>query len=100
MIAAATETTSSAIANIILLLAMHPEIQERVYQELHQVFPEQESYVSYEEMMKLNYLDMVIKETLRFISTVPMLPRKASCDLVLSSNLYSFIVSVLALLNF
>ena len=86
IISAASETTSFALANTILLLAMHPEIQEKVYKELRQVFPEQESDVSYDDITNLTYLEMVIKESMRIIPVIPLILRETTSDIKLSDN--------------
>jgi len=90
VIGAGTETSSSVLSNSILLLAMHPEIQELVYQELRSVFHEQKLFVDYDEIGKLFYLEMVIKETMRLFTPVPTTARKANSDIILSSKIYLF----------
>ena len=85
----ATET-SSVLSNSLLLLTMHPEIQKLVYQELRSVFPEQQSFVDYDEIGKLFYLEMVIIETMRLFIPVPATVRKkANLDIILSRKIYS-----------
>ena len=70
-----------------MLLAMFPEYQEKVYEELKTVFPSKGSFnVSYSEVMELKYLDMVINESMRIISPVPLIGRQTSDVLKLSNG--------------
>ena len=72
MIFAGSDTTSSATARVLHLLAERPEVQERLRKE---VVDARDSYeerhgpgnrdLSFEELMALPFLDAVIRETLR-----------------------------------
>lgn len=54
-----------------MLLATHPEIQEKAYAELREVFYSDEVEISYENITRLDYLERVIKESLRLCPVVP-----------------------------
>ncbi|XP_073831729.1 probable cytochrome P450 313a4 [Musca autumnalis] len=74
----AFETTSSTIYFTILMLAMHPEFQSKAYDEICKIFPDNddgEVEVTYEDIAKLEYLDMCIKETMRLLPTIPQTGR-------------------------
>ncbi|KAJ8728419.1 hypothetical protein PYW08_016804 [Mythimna loreyi] len=60
---AGLDTSSTTVSMAIHELALHPEIQERVYQECRQVAEDKE--ITYESLNELKYLDCVINETLR-----------------------------------
>lgn len=63
---AATDTTSSALSRILHLLATHPDIQERLQQEIEDAFESNgEQDLSYDELLSLPFLDAVCRETLR-----------------------------------
>lgn len=62
------------------MLAMHPEYQQRVFEEIRDIFPEQDNFVTAEEIAKLEYTDRFIKETLRLIPTVPLVGKCAKED--------------------
>jgi cytochrome P450 family 4 len=54
-----------------MLLATHPEIQEKAYAEIEEVFYSDEVDISYDNITKLGYLERVIKESLRLCPVVP-----------------------------
>lgn len=62
------------------MLAMYPEIQDKVVAELREVFENVDSPVTNEDISKLTYLEMVIKESLRHFPVGPFIARKASED--------------------
>lgn len=66
IVIAGNETTALSLSYIILLLAMHPAIQETVYEELRMVFDSQNEETAYEHIQRLSYLDRVIKEGFLF----------------------------------
>ncbi|XP_073831092.1 probable cytochrome P450 313a4 [Musca autumnalis] len=89
--AASFESTSSTLYKTMLMLAIHPEYQEKVYAEICKMFPANdggEFQVTYEHVTQLTYLDMFIKETMRIFATIPMFGRLAvGGDLTLSNGI-------------
>lgn len=65
------ETTALTISFAVLLLAMHPEIDAKIADELNENY-EIGDVITHEMMRKLTFLDMVVKETLRLLPTVPV----------------------------
>uniref|UniRef100_A0AC34FF80 Cytochrome P450 n=1 Tax=Panagrolaimus sp. ES5 TaxID=591445 RepID=A0AC34FF80_9BILA len=57
------ETTSTALAYASWLLAKHPEVQQRLFEEIEDTVGEKD--VDYDTAMKLPYLDAVFHEVLR-----------------------------------
>lgn len=68
------------------MLALHPEYQEKVFQEIREIFPEQCSDVTAEDIAKFKYTEQFIKETMRFTPTVPFLTRTARKDIQIGLN--------------
>ena len=58
------DTTANTIANACYLLATHPDVQDKCYQEISDKCPDR-SNIDYDTLHNLPYLDMVISETLR-----------------------------------
>lgn len=85
IVIAGNETTALSLSYIILLLAMHPDVQDKVYDELHEVFDAQDEIMTYEHIQRLTYFDRVIKEGLRLLPVVPFIMRTATADTQISN---------------
>ncbi|XP_036143421.1 uncharacterized protein LOC105839490 [Monomorium pharaonis] len=77
------DTTAVAITWALFLLGNNLEHQEKVHEELKEVFGDSEKPASLKELSQLNYLDRVIKETLRIFPSVPLISRKLTEDIKL-----------------
>ncbi|XP_053697185.1 probable cytochrome P450 313a4 [Sabethes cyaneus] len=86
IIFAGNDTTATTMSNLLLMLAMHPDIQERVYQEVMQACPDKNQYVSADDVTKLVYTEMVCKETMRLFPVAPIVGRTASSDIKLDDH--------------
>lgn len=79
------DTVSSAISFTLFSLAEHPEIQQKVFDEMRQVYGDDQRKVhTLQDLNELRYLELVIKETLRMYSPVPFIGRKIQKDLYIS----------------
>lgn len=85
IVIAGNETTALSLSYIVLLLAMYPDIQEKVVDELRSVFDTQDEEVKYEHIQKLPYFDRVIKEGMRILPVVPFMMRTATADTQIDS---------------
>lgn len=83
------ETTAVAIGMTVLLLAMHPEVDEKLEKELFEHYVPGEA-IDQELLRKLPYLDKVVKESMRLFPPVPV---------VMKQNLHSTNVGKLFLNN-
>lgn len=83
-IAAGYETTSLQISYTLLLLAIHQDEQEKVYREILRVFPTDDATASRENLESLQYLEVVIQESMRLLPAVPYIARKTHEELELS----------------
>ncbi|KAJ0180021.1 hypothetical protein K1T71_004612 [Dendrolimus kikuchii] len=86
LIMAGTDTSACAISYTLMLLGKYPEVQEKVYQELVEVFGDIERPLEKEDLLKLNYLERVVKESLRLFPPVPFIIRKVLEDIKLPSG--------------
>lgn len=75
-----TDTTTVTVSSVLIMLAIYPDIQDKVVAELHEIFSDRDTPVTNEHIPKLTYLEMVIKETLRHFPVGPFIARKASVD--------------------
>ncbi|CAH0381917.1 unnamed protein product [Bemisia tabaci] len=78
MFIAGSITTATTAAWILKIFAQRPEIQERAYKEIMEINNGQE--ITLEDVSKLTYLEMVVKETLRHFG-IPFVGRALVEDL-------------------
>ncbi|XP_049287424.1 cytochrome P450 4C1-like isoform X2 [Anopheles funestus] len=86
MIMAGHDTTANTISKMLLMMAMHPEVQELVYQEVMSVCPDRTRPVTTEEANNLVYTEMVCKETMRLFPIAPVIGRKCVADVKLDDK--------------
>jgi cytochrome P450 len=87
-LAAAFDTTATSISTVLLLLAMNPGEQEKLFDEIDSVLSDDSHGVDKEKISQLTYLDLVIKEALRLLPTVRLIARKATENVELSKSLF------------
>ena len=79
---AGLETTAQTLTFASYCLALNPEVQEQLYQEVASVGP-----LDYETLFQLKYLDAVINETLRMFTPAPQVIRVCNAETTLSTGL-------------
>ncbi|XP_052863031.1 cytochrome P450 4C1-like [Anopheles cruzii] len=78
------DTTSAGISWVLFLLALHPDIQERVYEEIESAHGTDDTKpVSMQELGELKLLERCIKESLRLYPSVPFFGRTTTEDMQL-----------------
>ena len=71
------DTTTSGISFCLYNLAKHPEIQQKVFDEIRNVIGDDVNQpVTQKILNDLHYLEMVIKESLRLFPSVPIFARE------------------------
>jgi cytochrome P450 family 6 len=94
MITAANTTSTSVLAYAFWELARHPDMQDRLREEIRnvlQISPEKASLsetFSLENLQKLDYLNMIIHETMRKHAPVPILTRGCTKDFLVEEADY------------
>lgn len=73
------DTTSAAITFILLLLSHHPEAQEAILNEIRDAVGTKDD-LTIDDFNKFEYMDRVIKESLRIYPPVPFISRSLSED--------------------
>ncbi|KAL1457667.1 hypothetical protein WDU94_007872 [Cyamophila willieti] len=72
------DTTMSANTIILIMLALHPNIQQEVYDEIQTVVgTDPDQTPTYDQLQQLHVLTRVIKESLRLFPSVPIVAREA-----------------------
>ncbi|GAA4069064.1 cytochrome P450 [Actinomadura miaoliensis] len=79
---AAHHTTGVAISWTLYLLARHPDVAERVTEEVDRVLGDR-AVPEYADLRRLTYLDMVVRETMRLYPPGPYGAREATEDVTL-----------------
>lgn len=69
-----------------LMLAMHPELQERVYEEVKTIPFAEGVDITHTDVSDLTYLDMFIKETMRMFPALSFLTRSVSKDIQIGKS--------------
>lgn len=87
MMIGGSETSAITLCFSLLLLAIHPDIQSKVYDEIYDVFGDGDQTITTEDTTKLVYLEQVLKETLRLFPVLPVVFRELQDDIkIISGN--------------
>uniref|UniRef100_A0A1B6E6L3 Cytochrome P450 n=1 Tax=Clastoptera arizonana TaxID=38151 RepID=A0A1B6E6L3_9HEMI len=81
------DTTTVALCWAIFLLGNHPDIQEKVYEELNSIFMGVKRKITSNDLKEMKYLERVIKEVLRLYPSVPFFDRHLKKDIKLGEYL-------------
>ncbi|CAE6455763.1 unnamed protein product [Rhizoctonia solani] len=77
------ETTSTAVARILDVLAQQPRAQVKLREEIREYFAKNSNDTHYGSLLELPYLDGVVRETLRLHAPVALINRVCGEDIVL-----------------
>uniref|UniRef100_UPI003AF33C69 cytochrome P450 4C1-like n=1 Tax=Coccinella septempunctata TaxID=41139 RepID=UPI003AF33C69 len=80
------DTTAIALCMLIILLANHQDIQDKVIKEIEEVLGSKPRNPTHEDLPKLEYLECCIKESLRLYPSVPTIGRIAGEDFTSSTG--------------
>ncbi|EDV50308.2 uncharacterized protein Dere_GG14513 [Drosophila erecta] len=95
------DTTSSGVSHALYAIARHPEVQQRIYEELQRVLgPDPSAPVTQAQLQDLKYLDCVIKETMRLYPPVPAIGRHAQQELKIGNKTIPANTSIYLVLYF
>ncbi|XP_037037363.1 probable cytochrome P450 6d4 isoform X2 [Bradysia coprophila] len=71
-------TTASTISFCLFEIAKNPDIQQKVYEEIDNVFAGKDEQFTFDSLKKLEYLDACVDETLRKHIIIPTFSRKCT----------------------
>ncbi|CAG2067340.1 unnamed protein product, partial [Timema podura] len=74
------ETTSITTGFALYELAMNPQVQKKLREQIGQVLDTHDGHITYEAISDMKYLDMVLAETLRMYPPLPFLDRNCIKD--------------------
>nr|UZE89964.1 cytochrome P450 CYP4416A3 [Chrysoperla zastrowi sillemi] len=76
------ETTAISLSFVLLHLAAYKDIQTKLYNEIIEVLGDiNVDLINVDDLPKLKYMDMVLKESMRLTPTTPVISREASQDI-------------------
>nr|QRY28565.1 cytochrome P450 CYP4CH2v2 [Sitobion avenae] len=83
------ETTAMANACVIFMLAHHQDVQDKVFKEQELIFSigDRNRPVTYNDLLQMEYLERVIKETLRLFPPLPVFGRDLNEDTTIGDYL-------------
>ncbi|KIJ55488.1 hypothetical protein M422DRAFT_151985 [Sphaerobolus stellatus SS14] len=95
---AGSETSAHTMSFVLAHLALYPDKQEKVYEEVRNVWSQDEDVVAaencFQDSSKLEYTLAVFRESLRLFPVAPRLPKVARRDTVLHSRADGSVTSV------
>ncbi|XP_042542689.1 cytochrome P450 3A9-like [Dipodomys spectabilis] len=77
------ETTSLTLSFAMYLLALHPDVQKKLQEEVDRTLPNK-APITYDAMLEMEYVDMVVNEVLRLYPIVGRLERVCKADVEIS----------------
>ncbi|KAI5708388.1 hypothetical protein M8J77_021791 [Diaphorina citri] len=82
VVSAGYDTTKTTNSLTLIMLALHPKIQQEVYDEIVQVLGDDpETVPTYDQIQELHLLTRVIKETLRLYPAAPFIGRHITSEI-------------------
>ncbi|CAK9797044.1 Cytochrome P450 4g15 [Anthophora plagiata] len=82
------DTTASGSSFFLAMMGCHPDIQEKVIQELDEIFGDSDRPATFQDTLQMKYLERCLLETLRMYPPVPIIAREIKTDLKLVSGDY------------
>ncbi|XP_078050340.1 cytochrome P450 4g15 [Augochlora pura] len=82
------DTTAAGSSFFLSMMGCHPEIQEKVIQELDEIFGDSDRPATFQDTLEMKYLERCLLETLRMYPPVPIIAREMNTDVKLASGDY------------
>jgi len=79
------DTTAAGSSFFLCMMGNHPEIQNRVVEELNQIFGDSDRPATFADTLEMKYMERCMMETLRLYPPVPIIARHLNEDVKLAS---------------
>ncbi|XP_060812651.1 cytochrome P450 4g15 [Bombus pascuorum] len=83
------DTTAAGASFFLALMGCHPDVQEKVIQELDEIFGDSDRPATFQDTLEMKYLERCLLETLRLYPPVPIIAREIKTDLKCMSGNYT-----------
>lgn len=80
------DTTAAGSSFFLSMMGIHQDIQDKVIEELDQIFGDSERPCTFQDTLEMKYLERCLMETLRMYPPVPIIARHLKQEIVLPSN--------------
>nr|XP_018909838.1 PREDICTED: cytochrome P450 4g15-like isoform X1 [Bemisia tabaci]UZM07729.1 CYP4G16A [Bemisia tabaci] len=80
------DTTAAGSSFFLCMMGVRPDIQEKVVEELEQIFGDSDRPCTFEDTLEMKYMERCIMETLRLYPPVPMTGREPQEEIKLKST--------------
>ncbi|CAH0560444.1 unnamed protein product [Brassicogethes aeneus] len=80
------DTTAAGSSFFLSMMGIHPHIQQKVVQELHEIFGDSDRPATFADTLEMKYLERCLMETLRMYPPVPIIARQINQDIKLASS--------------
>ncbi|XP_013112545.2 cytochrome P450 4p1-like isoform X1 [Stomoxys calcitrans] len=84
---AGSDTTAIGLIFAFMNLSLHPEVQQKCYEEMQEHISDDLSNLDMANLAKLQYFNCVLKESQRLYPTAPYISRECSEDTVFKGNI-------------
>lgn len=89
------DTTAAGSSFFLSMMGIHPHIQERVVQELYEIFGDSDRPATFADTLEMKYLERCLMETLRMYPPVPIIARQVNQDVKLCKHPLIYLKNVL-----
>ncbi|XP_068626931.1 cytochrome P450 4C1-like [Battus philenor] len=79
------DTTASGLTYCLMLIANHPDVQDKIVAELKDIYGDTKRATTIEDFNDMRYMDRCIKEVLRLYPPVPIISRQINEEIKLSN---------------
>ncbi|XP_050362453.1 cytochrome P450 4g15 [Nymphalis io] len=80
------DTTAAGSSFFLSLMGIHQDIQDKVVEELDQIFGDSDRPATFQDTLEMKYLERCLMETLRLFPPVPIIARHLKQDITMPSN--------------